>query len=343
MNRRSVKIYLIFGLILLIFMARVEVTVGLENNILIVDDKLGSGPDNPAENFTSIQDALEAAKPGDSIKVYQGEYFENIVINKSISLIGQNKYETIIDGGNFSYTVLISSSFVNLENFSIRNSDIGICVNGQQGFNNIMLIDNSLNDCKLGIFLQNSTHNNTLSYNEIYNNSKGIRLYNSSNNYIFNNELRDLGSHALSLWERSCGNNISNNFIYQTSGINLERWSNSNVIYLNHITEGGISLDHCFDNLIMNNTISNCRTGIGLSHSSFNGIFGNEFKDNELSAIFSSNSENNIIENNTYFGNSVDIKERPGLPRISFEFFLILLVVLFVLLIFVYKTRIHKK
>ena len=35
-----------------------------------VDDVTGSGPDNPAEDFTTIQDAVTAASYGDTIYVY---------------------------------------------------------------------------------------------------------------------------------------------------------------------------------------------------------------------------------------------------------------------------------
>ena len=38
-------------------------------------------------DFTSIQEAIDNASSGDTIYVWEGEYFENIVVNKSISLI----------------------------------------------------------------------------------------------------------------------------------------------------------------------------------------------------------------------------------------------------------------
>jgi len=39
-------------------------------------------------NYTTIQKAINAAVPGDTIKVGIGVYYENIVINKSVELIG---------------------------------------------------------------------------------------------------------------------------------------------------------------------------------------------------------------------------------------------------------------
>ena len=55
----------------------------------------GSGPNN----YTSIQDAIDNASDGDTIYVYSGIYYENVVINKRINLIGEDRNGTIIDGG----------------------------------------------------------------------------------------------------------------------------------------------------------------------------------------------------------------------------------------------------
>ncbi|MCD6573584.1 MAG: hypothetical protein J7K95_05780 [Thermoplasmata archaeon] len=55
----------------------------------------GSGPNN----YTHIQDAINDASNGDTIFVYSGIYYENVVINKSINLFGEAKETTIIDGG----------------------------------------------------------------------------------------------------------------------------------------------------------------------------------------------------------------------------------------------------
>ena len=50
-------------------------------NIWIVDVN-GSG------NFTKIQDAIDNASDGDVILVYNGTYYENISINKCLTIIG---------------------------------------------------------------------------------------------------------------------------------------------------------------------------------------------------------------------------------------------------------------
>ena len=51
-------------------------------------------------NYTSIQEAINYSFEVDTVYVYDDSspYFENIIINKSIHLIGENKDTTVIDG-----------------------------------------------------------------------------------------------------------------------------------------------------------------------------------------------------------------------------------------------------
>ena len=44
--------------------------------------------DGGSENFTGIQDAINNASVGDTIIVHSGVYYENVVVDKSVTLKG---------------------------------------------------------------------------------------------------------------------------------------------------------------------------------------------------------------------------------------------------------------
>ena len=77
----------------------------------------GSGPNN----YTKIQDAVDNASDGDTVFVYDDSspYYENIEIHKSINLIGENRNNTIIDGGEHGNAVNVTADWVNISMFAI--------------------------------------------------------------------------------------------------------------------------------------------------------------------------------------------------------------------------------
>jgi len=75
------------------------------------------------KNGESIQDAINNAKDGDIIVIKEGIYKENLVINKSISLIGEGK--VIIDG-NGGTALKVNANGVKLVNLHLINSNDAI-------------------------------------------------------------------------------------------------------------------------------------------------------------------------------------------------------------------------
>jgi parallel beta-helix repeat protein len=86
-----------------------------EPRIWIVDD------DGPAD-FQKIQDAINAAGFEDSVFVKSGTYFEELVLNKSIALLGEGSQTTYIDATGSETAIRIDSSDVNITGFTISGA-----------------------------------------------------------------------------------------------------------------------------------------------------------------------------------------------------------------------------
>ena len=62
------------------------------------------------DDYSTIQLGINNANPGDTIFVRNGVYYENIIIEKKITLVGENKNNTIIDGIlNLKSTIIVNS------------------------------------------------------------------------------------------------------------------------------------------------------------------------------------------------------------------------------------------
>ena len=147
-------------------------------------------------NYTKIQDAIDDTFPGDTVFVYDDSspYYENIWINWSINLIGENKYTTQINGSGIDgkCVIVVWASNVTISNFNIENSgaspiylDSGI----YSDYHDCTYTNNIITYNKIGIYL-NSRRNN-ISNNIIVDNRKqkgyGIYIGGGGNHNIFHN------------------------------------------------------------------------------------------------------------------------------------------------------------
>jgi len=293
-----------------------------------VDDDKNECPD---ADFTKIQDAIndESVVDGDMILVYPGNYSENVVMNKSITLKGENKNNTIINGsinGNQTKPVIeIVADNCIVSGFTLKNGCKCIFLNHS---NNSVITDTNveyskyisihrdgiiivLESAEEGISLYHS-NNNTIANNRISHNSGGgICLEHSSNNTLRNNNILD---NWIGVIERPDGielidssyNTITDNIVNSNGryGIYLTS-SNNNMIVNNTINLNrycNIHLWNSSDNKIMNNIISNIfhfGDGIELLYKSSNNmITNNDVSNNDYGIYLDSSNYNNIYHNN---------------------------------------------
>jgi parallel beta-helix repeat protein len=200
--------------------------------------------DGPAD-FHTIQEAINAASDGDTVFVRNGTYYENVIVNKKLSLVGEDKTSTVIDGNASGNVVLMTSAAdtANISSFTLRNGrgindGAGIDVRGSS---NHTIADNIIIDNEFGLRLYPS-HYNMIYGNEITSNLEtGIELRSSRANSIFNNTASENG---FNMWIiGSTGNNIANNSATDGGrGISLDESPNS-VLRNNRISNNYFNLD----------------------------------------------------------------------------------------------------
>ena len=107
--------------------------------------------DGPAD-FHTIQEAINYATSGDTVFVKSGIYYENVVINKVISLVGEERDTTIIDG-NHTGDVIQGSGGVNINGFTLQNGLKGV-KSMSATLTNVLIQDNNGNGVEAyGIYL----------------------------------------------------------------------------------------------------------------------------------------------------------------------------------------------
>lgn len=152
--------------------------------------------------YGTIGAAVLHATPGDTIEVAQGKYQEDVVIGKSLSLIGKNVANTVIDATGLANGVYIDGldhpglTGVTVTGFTIENANFeGVLITNASNVtlqnNRIVNNDRNLNvatltcpglpafetnedfDCGEGVHISGLS-NSTISANTIENNSGGI-------------------------------------------------------------------------------------------------------------------------------------------------------------------------
>jgi len=266
-------------------------------------------------NVSSIQAAIDEADDGDTIYIYPGIYQENLHIDKSIHLIGQERDTTIIDGSYSGDVITVAAEDVTIQELTIQHSgtsgrDAGIELQGD----NASILDIIIRENTIGLFAFVSNHhtmvNNLVTTNKDY----GIHLYESTGSLLSENTI------TANRWGILCiygiGNHISDNLIDANTitGIWLLRGSGDNTICNNTISHHGkhgiLLYLFCNDNTISQNLIdANMKYGIMVgSHwgCDSNHITGNIIRSQGTCGVYLRASSNTLVTDNTFLENNRD-------------------------------------
>ena len=233
------------------------------NRIIYVDDDGGA-------DYTKIQDAINNSNNGDTIFVYNGIYYENIILDKSLELIGMNCSNTIIDGGYNNSIIHIIKDNTFIRNFTIRFS-------GGYNRNSGIFLDSDKNSIKDSIFYQTKTgiFINRSNYNEInncnfYMDGEGILLKSSGNNNIKDCYFEH---NAIGINIANSFNNVINSSTLHTNGIAcfFNDSKDINIINCNIsdniVNIGGVFIVNCSNIRIKHCIIRHNGAGISISSS----------------------------------------------------------------------------
>jgi len=140
-------------------------------------------------NFSDITSALTFAKPGDTIIVNSGIYAENILIDKSVNIIGNDSGQGVpkIESSNGDAAVKINADYVLFSDLTVSGSaDSGITVMGR----NITIAGCDIQSTPSGIRVSNS-FNATIRENTIRGHEIGLFIDESEDCRVFLNDFEN--------------------------------------------------------------------------------------------------------------------------------------------------------
>ena len=278
-ERRPVELgVLLLALLVLISIQQAPFTVHSTPRILHVP-----------QEYSTIQSAIDAASPGDTVLVDSGMYGGNLTITKSLNLTGVSASTTIIDAGGLAPDINITAtSNVVVSGFTIKNpggfaSEVIVASSST-----VTISDNVVQTgSTYGTYLNNSQLV-TVRNNQFSGNSYGVVVQGGHSNIIHQNNMTTTVQVAI---YNSTGNIISDNVLRQgQTGIDLRDGSTGNVVARNTIaneTLRGLSLQNSYNNTILENNIefnkqSSTTIGIYFQTARGNRLYYNNIRNNTI-------------------------------------------------------------
>jgi parallel beta-helix repeat protein len=265
----------------------------------------------------TIQTAINTAASKEIVSVSSGTYYETVFLNKSISLVGENRSNTVIDGNGAGKVITISANFTILRDLTIINSSIyGIRL--ENSFNNT-IARNTISKTQWGISFYYSC-NNTLTQNEFFENQGSLQITPQLPEYFFQeiDSSNSVNGKPIYYWVNQHDKEVpsdagsvavinSTHIVIKDLNLTSDSWgvlfvsTNNSIIQNVTISRSidGIVLEFSYNTTISNNKLSNLGWfGISLYKSFNNTISSNNISENAY-GIHISNSDNNTVTKNS--------------------------------------------
>ncbi len=295
-------------------------------NTIYVDDDNTDGPwDGTQEHpYNYIQNGVDAASNGDTVFVHSGTYYEHhIIIDKKISLVGEDKNSTVINAVGEYKGIEIYHDDVVVKGFTIGNNSYKF----DWWYNSLMEVKSSKN-----VIIENNIFISDYDVPDDDNRICGICLIDSTNCFLQNNSFYGCNILIFYLDHFETDNSNLEYFFHDIDTSNkvnekpVHYYKNcehvdvpsdaGQVIFVNtsHSTISGIENDNTSFNILLfysnNNTVINSRindslSGFWLHYSNYN-IFENNTVNRTSCSLFLWQSNYNFFQNNVLPSTTVE-------------------------------------
>ncbi len=235
--------------------------------LVFVDDDYNSSISGWGYNhFNTIETGVTTVDKNGTVLVFNGTYPEHIILNKSLRLLGEDKYATRIEGAGSGDAINITDDNVIIQGFTIQNYTEGNGIIIASNHNKIM--DNIIADNMGGIVTYYGNPFETISSNTGYNTI--------THNHIIRNREGNIG---------------------------LSGYNNSIIGNVISSSRFGILVVVSASNTVSQNTIVENEIGVGVLASYHTMISQNNISQNEKLGLFDFCTSFTIIRQNNFIGN----------------------------------------
>lgn len=285
------------------------------NGAYVYADVFLSGTIRVPSQYATIQEAINAASPRMTIEVSSGIYHENVVMNKTVVLLGESQETTIIDGGGAGNSTIVTADDVTVRGFTVTNGINGLVLNHVR---DCKISENKITNSHCGVILRGCSDNilsgNTIEGNEYNFGVEGSELSHFMNSVNASNTINGKPIHYLVNQKNYTIDSRSTPDIGYLAFVN-----STNIIIQNVTVEDnyqGVLLAYTRDSLVQNVTVLNNIVGLELCNSSNNTIFHNNFINNQPQAL-TSKSYNNFWDEGypkggNYWDSYASVDEKSG-------------------------------
>lgn len=289
----------------------------------------------------TINQAIAASAPGDTIRVAPGLYVENVVVDKSVTLTGEKG--AVISAGGSGNALVVAAPEVVVEGLTLRDcgvdpelSEAGILL--EKGATDSRIVGNRVDRCRFGIWIHGAansvvTDNRVEGIADLPRNERGdcIHLWDGRDVVVKGNTLShcrdgiymELSTDCLvegntisesrysvhTMWcDRSAYNeNIAHgNLVGLALMFSKQIEAKDNELYDNQTH--GILLTQVTRAQVTGNVIVANTKGLFVYNSLYNTIRDNLVARNNLGMHYWGGSEENELTNNTFVGNEIQVK-----------------------------------